>query len=43
MAWLALISLGMTAELSMIVLLGRAETQRYEAVQEPVPGGDPHA
>jgi hypothetical protein len=39
MAWLGIISLGMTAEVSMIILLGRAGTQRYEAGQEPVPGG----
>jgi hypothetical protein len=39
MAWLGIISLGMTAEMSMIILLGLAETQRYEAGQEPVPGG----
>jgi hypothetical protein len=39
MAWLGIISLGMTAEVSMIILLGLAETQRYEAGQEPVPRG----
>jgi hypothetical protein len=41
MAWLGIISLGMTAELSVIILLGRAGTQRYEAAQEPDPGGHP--
>ena len=41
MAWLGIISLGMAAELSMIILLGRAGTQRYEASQEPVADGDP--
>ena len=41
MAWLGIISLGMAAELSMIILLGRAQTQRYEAAQEPLPHTDP--
>lgn len=39
MAWLGIISLGMAAEVSMIILLGRAGTERYEAGQEPLPGG----
>jgi hypothetical protein len=39
MAWLGIISLGMTAEVSMIILLGRAGTQRYEQGQEPVARG----
>jgi len=41
MAWLGIISLGMTAELSVIILLGRAGTQRYEAAaREPDPETD---
>jgi hypothetical protein len=39
MAWLGIISLGMTAEVSVIILLGRAGTLRYEAGREPVPSG----
>jgi hypothetical protein len=41
MAWLGIISLGMTAEVSVIILLGRAGTLRYEAGQEPDPRGAP--
>ena len=41
MAWLGIISLGMTAEVCVIILLGRAGTQRYEAGQESAPTGAP--
>jgi hypothetical protein len=33
MAWLGLISLGLVAEIAMIILLGRRVTDRYEAGQ----------
>ncbi|HEV7189376.1 MAG TPA: hypothetical protein VGN28_15905 [Blastococcus sp.] len=41
MAWLGIICLGMTAEMSMIILLGRAGTGRYEAQQKPIPRDRP--
>ena len=34
MAWLALITLALVAEMSVIILLGRADTQRYEDGQD---------
>jgi hypothetical protein len=34
MAWLALIALGLLAEMAVIILLGRGETQRYEDGQD---------
>ena len=37
MAWLGLISLGLVAELAMIIVLGRTVTDRYEATHEPAP------
>ena len=34
MAWLALITLALLAEVSVIILLGRRETDRYESGQD---------
>ena len=42
MAWLGLISLGLMAEVSVIIVLGRWGTHRYEAQHdEGLDGGSP--
>jgi len=39
MAWLGLISLGLIAEVSVIIMLGRWGTDRYEAEQDQAEHG----